>query len=241
MAATLNPTHPNGHPPGVSHAPGRGSARRPQTVAPSTPGTDQIDALLWRLRPPLDAEVAPTLLVGVTAPRPREGATTVALGLAVRAALDSSLAVLLVDAHAQQKGIPTLLNRSSAEGLSEVLAGDASFADVVCRVPEHNFDLLTAGKNHRGIHPERLVGMLNEWREAYDLVVVDLPPAGKLQGLLPLAQQLDGTLLVVRGERSRSSEVADACHRLGEAGVHLVGSVLNRQRDFLPRWLRRWF
>lgn len=210
-------------------------------MAPGTPGTDQIDALLWRLRPPLDAEVSPTLMVGVTAPGLREGATTLALGLAVRAALDPSSAVLLVDAHAKQQGISAVLNLKTGVGLSEVMAGDVSFADVVRRVPEHSLDLLTAGQNRRGIHPERLAGMLNEWREAYDLVVVDLPPAAELQGILPLAQQLDGTLLVVRSESSRSSEVADACQRLGDAGVHLVGSILNRQRDCLPKWLRRWF
>jgi hypothetical protein len=47
-------------------------------------------------------------------------------------------------------------------------------------------------------------------------------------------------LLVIRSEHSQGPEAQRVADQLLEDGVPLSGAVLNRERRYLPRWLKRW-
>jgi Mrp family chromosome partitioning ATPase len=76
-----------------------------------------------------------------------------------------------------------------------------------------------------------------------ELVVVDSPALSEGADALIVGAQCDGAVLVVDARRTRRRAIADACVRLRQANVHLVGTVVNRvepdDRTRPPRHHRR--
>jgi len=53
-----------------------------------------------------------------------------------------------------------------------------------------------------------------------------------------LARQTDLTIVAIRCEAARRSEVSTALERLNEDGVKIGGTVLTRRRIYTPKWFR---
>jgi Mrp family chromosome partitioning ATPase len=69
--------------------------------------------------------------------------------------------------------------------------------------------------------------ILRELRSAYELVVIDSPPLAESSESLPIANKLDGVVLVVRAGRT-NSDLADAAKRsLEGVGARLLGVAFN--------------
>ena len=71
-------------------------------------------------------------------------------------------------------------------------------------------------------------------RANYDWVVVDGAPVTVYSDAGILAGWVDGVVLVVEAERTRAEVVTQAKRALEEAGAHIFGAVLNRQRYHIP-------
>jgi Mrp family chromosome partitioning ATPase len=56
-----------------------------------------------------------------------------------------------------------------------------------------------------------------------------------------MSRLTDGVVLVVAAERVRSAKVTEAQGQLAQFGANLLGVVLNRRRERLPRFLARLF
>lgn len=69
--------------------------------------------------------------------------------------------------------------------------------------------------------------VLRELRAAYELVVIDSPPLAESSDSLPIANRLDGVILVIRAGRT-NSDLAEAAKRSIEGvGARLLGVALN--------------
>ncbi|MNG26764.1 hypothetical protein D3C84_1117930 [compost metagenome] len=54
---------------------------------------------------------------------------------------------------------------------------------------------------------------------------------------LAISTQADGVIMVVRSEDTRWEVAQAAAQRLSQAGAKLVGSVFNRRKYYMPKWL----
>jgi Mrp family chromosome partitioning ATPase len=72
------------------------------------------------------------------------------------------------------------------------------------------------------------------------IVLFDLPAADELNQMLLVAKQLDQVLMVVRSDSTRKGDAERFGEQLLDDGAPLAGTVLNRQRDYIPRFLRKW-
>jgi protein-tyrosine kinase len=70
----------------------------------------------------------------------------------------------------------------------------------------------------------------------FDFVVVDLPPLDSAS-VLDWAPLLDGIVLVVESERVRWQVAARGIDLLEQAGSQVLGTVINKQREYIPHWL----
>ena len=70
----------------------------------------------------------------------------------------------------------------------------------------------------------------------FRLVVFDVPPAGEQSATLRLAGLLDAVIIVVEAERVRFEVARRAKELLERAGARVRGAVLNKRRDYVPRW-----
>ena len=173
----------------------------------------------------------------VVSPRSGDGRTRTAVNMAMGAA-QSSRSVLLVDADLSEPDVARLLDLKESAGLNGILAGKASFADVVQPVGSDGLHVITAGSMSAGSTPHgmghpllasiAMARFLANARERYDLVVIDTPPMFLSSDSLTLAAQVDGIVVVVDARRTRQRMLTASLRRLTIAGGSVVGIVLNR-------------
>lgn len=232
----------NGHADSPSHSPALG--KRTGKSIQRRRGADPYDRALWRLRSQLGDAGAGVGVIGVTGCGPRTGVTTFASNLAIRSLDHLGGPVLLVDANFERPRAERALRLKRSPGLVETFAGEVSLAEAIQPTKTEGLHLLAAGKmgmiDRIGIEPDRIEGLVNELRESYSTVVIDLPEAMRLGPVVLLARLCDATLLVARAERSRRDEAEQTLQHLRVDGVNVVGSILNGQRNYVPHWVRRW-
>jgi Mrp family chromosome partitioning ATPase len=207
-------------------------------------GAEPYDALLWRLRSRHVDEAHVAATVGLTGCEPGAGVTTLSANLAVRASELQLGPVLLVETDCERPRLRREWRVKSGPGLAELLTGEAMFAECIVNGPAPGLHLLAATGARRCDVPAWDVAavdaLLAHACSDHSLVLFDLPPAEYLQHAVLLARRLDQVLLVIRSEHSQGPEAQRVADQLLEDGVPLSGAVLNRERRYLPRWLKRW-
>jgi Mrp family chromosome partitioning ATPase len=207
-------------------------------------GAEPYDALLWRLQARQAVDSTEGLTLGITACERRAGTTTVAASLALRAAELQLGPVLLVEANRRGSWLAKKWKLSDGVGLAQLLAGEASYVECLQAGPAPQLEVITAGSAARGevgmLEPGAVEALLAEACADHRIVLFDLPAADELNQMLLVAKQLDQVLMVVRSDATRKSDAERFGEQLLDDGAPLAGIVLNRQRDYIPRFLRRW-
>ncbi len=220
-----------------------GVTRSTQPIIPRRRGADAYDTLLWRLQPQMEDNRGAGFLTGITACSRGAGVSTVAANLAIRAADHHMDPVLLVDANVAHPQVARKFRMRNAYGLADVLAGQCSVQEAIHPTPVQGLEVMplgTAGLMDRvGLHHEQFEAMLAGFRESHDMIVFDLPEVSELRHMLLVARQLDAAILALRSERTSHRVAEETASRLRADGVKLVGSVVTRQRHYVPNWLRR--
>ncbi|MCB1484880.1 MAG: lipopolysaccharide biosynthesis protein [Hyphomicrobiaceae bacterium] len=114
-----------------------------------------------------------TLVTGETRNVKNVGRDAIELGKAISA---SGRQVIVVDwSPSVQSGIANMAGISASVGLSELLSGQATFGDIVQRVPESRVHFICSGapiKQVDKIDPDQLNLVLDALDEAYDHIIV---------------------------------------------------------------------
>lgn len=160
-----------------------------------------------------------------------EGKSTVAVYLAKTASAVGKR-VLLVDANMRFPQLHTYLGLSNIKGLSDTLSSDLSLNEVIQRLPDYdNLFVLTAGT----IPPEpitllssqKMHYLMEQFLALFDLVIYDTPPLIGLADSPLLASQTDGTVLIVKIEKTDRCLVKKALDQLNVADFKVLGVVAN--------------
>jgi Mrp family chromosome partitioning ATPase len=179
----------------------------------------------------------------LTAANPGAGTTTSALALASQLAQMSSGLVLLVDASQSATNLTSQLNLQKERGFRDLLFNADNpplLQDCVVQVSSLPFHVLPNGRHIRGnehLTAERLRPLLDQLGSRYRFVVVDGDAVYSAADTLVISTQVDGVIIVVRSEDTRWEVAQAAVQRLTQAGAKLVGSVFNRRKYYMPKWL----
>lgn len=188
-----------------------------------TPSTMQaaIDAV-YRV-----ADVASLRSVGVTAPGPGDGATTLAAALALRAAAGEreTLIVDLGGGGASRLWQCPPTPWSNAAGSAE--AAMQTVAPALTLLPAPGAGPIPPILRERSV----LADLVRRWSERFDAVIVDLPP---LEGAasfgadpVSAAQALDGVVVSVMVRKTREAALIGAIETLAASGARSLGVVAN--------------
>ena len=97
------------------------------------------------------------------------------------------------------------------------------------------FYLLAAGTalddTSRVLHGPKIGQLINQLRQLYDLIIIDSPPVLPVPDSLIMGRWADGAVLAARYDISRFPQVERARRQLDNAGIPILGTVINGLRD----------
>ena len=170
-------------------------------------------------------------VLAVASAIPGEGKTSVASQLAVSIARSTGGPTLLIDGDMRSPDIHRIFRIPSEPGLAKVLDGEVTLTDAIVTDWSDHVHLLPSGKLHK--NPHTLLGngafkaLLDEARNTYQYIIIDIPPVLSAAESLVVAKEADGTLICAMQDYSRGGQVHLAYERLVCAGARPVGAVLN--------------
>ena len=214
-------------------------ADRPETPATSASDHDLFHAGIRALYGQLCSFESRTggavRSLGVTSCYRHEGKSTVAAHLAAVAA--ESRQVLLIDANIARPLVHRAMQEVIRPGI-ELQTEPIVAAETVECPPIMSTHVLPARKIGGQPTIEETRDLLHALSAEFDLVTVDLPPLD-VAGALEWAPLLDGIVLVVEAECVRWQVAARGIALLEQTGGQVLGTVINKRRDYIPQWLYR--
>ena len=168
--------------------------------------------------------------LGFTSPMQGDGKSTVTSNFAVSFA-QIGLKVLVIDADLRRPSVHRYFSVAKSVGLSDLLEGKAQVEDVIMETEAEGVSVITAGKISNMaaelLQSDVLDSILEEVKQNFDIVLVDLPPVLAVSDPVVVMPRLDGGVLVIRVSRVRRDEVINTMRRIQASGGNFVGCVLN--------------
>jgi polysaccharide biosynthesis transport protein len=171
-----------------------------------------------------------TQVVMVTSARPQEGKTSQASNLAW-AFHSMGEKTLLIDCDLRRGRIHGVVGIDKAPGMTRLLLGEYTKEEVIQSSGPGGFDVIPRGPVIAGTTDLLCQGvfhdLIEQFRKDYDRIVIDAPPVLGLSESSSLQEVVDGTVLVVRAEKTGRKDIMDAISLLRRCNAHFFGFVLN--------------
>jgi Mrp family chromosome partitioning ATPase len=170
-----------------------------------------------------------------------EGATSVALGIALAVTTQRNLPVLLIDGNYHDPQICGMFNTYGPAGIGDLLAGRIDLEAVAqpTMIPclsVMGTGILPAGHIAR-LESPHLRNLLKKMNETYSLVIIDGPAVNTYPESILYGSQVDRVLLVVHSGSTRIPVVTAALSRL--TASKRIEIILNRRLYPIPPTIYR--
>lgn len=168
-------------------------------------------------------------VVGITSSIQAEGKSSSAANMAYAMAEDG-FKVLFMDCDLRRPSIASKLSLARSPGLTNLLVSKGDYRDVIQKcAAAPKLDIIAAGdippNPSELLGSNRMLRLLEELREVYDYIFVDLPPVTVVSDTLAMARALDGVIVVVRGGMAEQKVLAEAMRQLKLVNVRVLGFV----------------
>jgi capsular exopolysaccharide synthesis family protein len=167
----------------------------------------------------------------VTSSVPGEGKTTIAVNLATVLA-EAGSAVLLIDGDLRRPRIARYMGLEATVGLTTVLVGWASPADVLQSTRFPNLTVMPSGvipPNPSELLASRAMKqLLDSAARHFDYTVVDCAPLLPVTDAAVLSRQTDGALVVADMQQATAPQLRFALGEIERANGAILGLVLNK-------------
>lgn len=170
-----------------------------------------------------------------------EGTSTVAREFAATLAERGDAQTLLIDANLRRPSMHDAFRVKRDPGLTDYIVGGAELEDCLYDSGTPRLTIMPAGRPviapPRVAADEAIGTLMSELRGRFQFVVIDAPPILAFSEAIQLSGHADGVAVVVRAGHTRRQLAARALDLLDEAGARTLGTVLNRRRFYIPRFV----
>jgi capsular exopolysaccharide synthesis family protein len=169
-----------------------------------------------------------------------EGNSTVLINFAMMLSSEGEK-VLLVDTNLRSPSFHEIFNLNREDGVTELLLNKKTLQEVIKKTDYPNLFVITSGTPHSNppilLESDSLDSLIRVMKSIVDWVLFDSPPVNSFDDSMALADRMDGVVMVIQAEKTRSELAQSAKQQLENAGGNILGVVLNKRRFYIPRWL----
>lgn len=168
----------------------------------------------------------PIKSIVITSSVPNEGKSTVSVNLA-QAMATAGKRVLLVEADMRRRSLASMLKVRASSGLYAVLSDAAPLDAAVVSTTTANLQFLDTEPNIPNpadlISSKRFSRLVSQLERGYDYVIFDMPPVGTFVDAAILSTLVNATIMVVRPNLTKRSELMEAYEQLQKANAKVIG------------------
>ncbi|WP_263415273.1 GumC family protein [Terriglobus albidus] len=174
---------------------------------------------------------SPPKVIQFTSPLSGDGKSTTAYNLSVAFAAQSSR-VLIIDADMRRPSIRKISQIEEPRGLSEVLSGASTFAQVVQQHPHlPSLHILLAGATPPDpaelLGSKRFASLIEDLKGQYDYIMVDVPPVLLVTDPVVTSTIVDAVVIVVRAGKTTKPALRRLWSSLDNPTIKVLGFVVN--------------
>ena len=161
---------------------------------------------------------------------PMDGKSTTCLNLAITFA-QTGAKILVIDADMRKPALHRYMKTQSKPGLSEVLAGMAGDKPCIYKTDIENLFILPSGTIPPNptelLISKNMEKLLEDCSPLFDYIFIDTPPLGLVTDAAIVGAKTLGVINVVNCERSRSEDIETIRTTIEQAGINLIGCIIN--------------
>ena len=196
------------------------------------PFREALDVIYENLR--LSGVTSSFHSLAITSATAGEGKSTFVLGLALSVARHRKK-VLVIDADLRRSCLHQAFNLPNRSGLADYLSGEIDLPKVQrISVLGESVDLICSGAVPQDpvklLCSTRLEKLIEDYEQHYDLIIVDTPPAIGMVDAIKVASVCDSSLLMMRLNQLKTSELSEAEALLSKLNV--LGIVANNSKEY---------
>lgn len=162
------------------------------------------------------------------------GSTTVVISLATSMAL-AGWKTVLVDVDMRKRESDKRLNEDVSKGLSDFLRSEAEYKEIVTKTNYDSLDYISSGNHSQNtvslLCSSRMIELLNELKQNYDYIIIDIPAMTSAIDASVLATISDAVVMVAAQLKTAKRTLKSAVHQLERVNANILGVVVNRVEE----------
>ncbi len=187
-------------------------------------------------------------VIGMSSALSGEGKSLTAVNLAFSLSeLDKR--VLLIDCDMRRPTVSVKLPVRKSPGLSDFLSAQCGSNDIFqhCGIVgyEDAFCVVSSGRNPPNpvelLSSDRMKHMIEQLREMFDYVILDLPPVGEVTDALAVSNLTDGILLVARQGHGNRPAFQSTVRQFEFVDARILGVVYNCATENTGTYSKRYY
>lgn len=198
---------------------------------------------VWMTHPArLDQRVYSAMVVGCQS---GTGTTTTAALLAATLAEAKKSRVLIIDGNFRTPSLNSVFRVKDNGGFSQVVTEGLPFEAHTQPTNRQNLFVLSSGQSPivpaELFEGESMEKFLCQQKQNFDFIIFDAAPLLEFPDAYALAPKVDGVIMVIEAEKTSIEAAQKVKRHLEQVGARILGVVLNRQKDYTPAFLRKFF
>lgn len=146
--------------------------------------------------------------------------------------------VLVIDGNLKKPALHQMFGIDPSHGINEFVLAASARDHYSITVSPHHLNLITSGKMNGNSHDIwvslRIKSLMDKLRSKFEYILIDAPPVIGHPETLALSKLTDGVLFVIKANETRLEIIEQARGQLNDAGVKVLGVVLNERQFFIP-------
>ncbi|MGH7830423.1 MAG: CpsD/CapB family tyrosine-protein kinase, partial [Candidatus Binatia bacterium] len=152
--------------------------------------------------------------------------------------------VLLIDANFRTPALDDVFqSQEGATGFTDLILSGASLEKSIYKTNLANLFVLPGGKPVSSpsylFDGESVTEILTALRDRFDFVIFDASPLESYSESFFLAPKVDGVIMVVEAEHTRTEVGLKVKKELEAVGANILGVVVNKKRQYIPPIIER--